>query len=106
MAGRNFFPRCVAFELQIYFDSIGIRLKSAMHLGKKFLAAIFSVIVYSVFAKFAALEFGWFGITNQTYTMLVSFKVLFSFKVLRGQTALGIYDAINDLGIAQLLISK
>ena len=46
MAARNFLPRCIAFELRIFNGSIGIRLKNAMHLGKKFLAAIFSVIVY------------------------------------------------------------
>ena len=47
MAARKFLPRCTAFELQIFNDSIGIRLKNAVHLGKKFLAAIFSAIVYS-----------------------------------------------------------
>ena len=46
MAARNFLPRCIAFELQIFNDSIGIRLKNAVHLGKKFLAAIFSAILY------------------------------------------------------------
>ena len=29
MAARNFLPRCIAFELQIFNDSIGIRLKDA-----------------------------------------------------------------------------
>ena len=33
-------------ELQFSNDSIGIRLKSAVHPGKKFLATIFSAIVY------------------------------------------------------------
>ena len=47
MAARNFLPRCTAFELQTFNDSIGIRLKNAVHLGKKFLAVIFSAIVYS-----------------------------------------------------------
>ena len=42
----EFLPRCIAFELQIFTDSIGIRLKNAVHLGKKILAAIFSAIVY------------------------------------------------------------
>ena len=46
MAARNFLPRCTAFELQIFNETIGIRLKNAVHLGKKFLAAIFSAIVY------------------------------------------------------------
>ena len=46
MAVRNFLPRCIAFELRILNDSIGMRLKNAVHLGKKFLAAILSVIVY------------------------------------------------------------
>ena len=48
MAARNFLPRCIAFELQIFNDSIGIRLKNAVHLGKKFLAAIFSAILYYI----------------------------------------------------------
>ena len=47
MAARNFLPRCTALELQIFNDFIGIRLNNAVHLGKKFLAAIFSTIVYS-----------------------------------------------------------
>ena len=47
MAARNFLPRSIAYEKQIFNDSKGIRLKSAVHLGKKFLAAIFSAIVYS-----------------------------------------------------------
>ena len=34
MAARNFLPRFIAFELQILNDSIGIRLKNAVHLGK------------------------------------------------------------------------
>ena len=38
------------FQLQIFNDSIGIRLKYAVHLGKKFLAAIFSAIVYCITA--------------------------------------------------------
>ena len=42
---RNFLPRGFAFELQNFNDSMGIRLKTAVHLGKKFLAAIFSAIV-------------------------------------------------------------
>ena len=40
------------FELRIFNDSIGIRLKNAVHLGKKFLAAIFTVIVYCVHRYF------------------------------------------------------
>ena len=40
MAARNFLPRYLAFELQIFKDSIGIRLKKAVYLGKNFLAAI------------------------------------------------------------------
>ena len=50
MAARNFLPRCIAFELQIFTDSIGIQLKSAVHLGKKVLAAIFSAILYWILA--------------------------------------------------------
>ena len=46
MAARNFLPRFIAFELQIFNDFLGIRLKYAVHLGKKFLAAIFSAIIY------------------------------------------------------------
>ena len=43
---RNFLQRCIAFELQIHNDSIGIRLKSPVDLGKKLIVAILSVIVY------------------------------------------------------------
>ena len=32
--GEEFLPRCTAFELQIFNDSIGIQLKNALHLGK------------------------------------------------------------------------
>ena len=46
MAAKNFLPRCIAFEVQIFDDSIGIQLKNALHLGKKFLTAIFSAILY------------------------------------------------------------
>ena len=46
MAARNFLPRCIVFKLRILNDCIEIRLKNAVHLGKKFLAAIFSVILY------------------------------------------------------------
>ena len=53
MAARNFLPRCIAFESRILNDYIGIRLKNAVHLGKKFLAAIFSVIVYWLFCHFS-----------------------------------------------------
>ena len=47
MAERNFLSRFIAFELQVFNDSIGIQLKNAVHLGKKFLAIIFSTIIYS-----------------------------------------------------------
>ena len=43
--GEKLLPRCIAFALGILDDSTGIRLKNAMHLGKRFLTAIFSVIV-------------------------------------------------------------
>ena len=45
--GKEFLPRCIAFELQIFNNTIGIPLKNAVHLGKKVLAAIFSAILYS-----------------------------------------------------------
>ena len=45
--GEELLPRCVAFDLWIFNDSIGIRSKSATRLGKKFLTDIFSVIIYS-----------------------------------------------------------
>ena len=32
--GEEFLPRCIAFEFQIFDDSMGIRLKSAVYLGK------------------------------------------------------------------------
>ena len=44
--GEELLPRCNVFLLQILNNSIGIRLKNAVHLGKKLLAAIFSVILY------------------------------------------------------------
>ena len=50
MVTGNFLPRCIAFELGIVYASIGIgtRLQNAIHLGKKFLAAIFSVIMHCI----------------------------------------------------------
>ena len=47
--GKEFLSRCTVFYLQIPNNSVGIRLKNAMHLGRKFLAAIFSAIVFSSF---------------------------------------------------------
>ena len=35
--GEDLFRRSIAFELQIFNDSIGIRLKNAVHLGKNHL---------------------------------------------------------------------
>ena len=46
MVATNFLQTCTAFELGIVNESIGVRSQKAVHLGKKFLAAIFSVIVY------------------------------------------------------------
>ena len=43
---RNFLPRCTALFNRIPIESLRILNSNAMHLGKKFLAAIFSVIVY------------------------------------------------------------
>ena len=48
MAARNFLPRCTAFYNRIPIDSLTIPDSNTMHLGKKFLAAIFSVIVYPI----------------------------------------------------------
>ena len=45
--GEELLPRCTAFFNRIPTESLWIRNSNAMHLGKKFLAAIFSVIVYS-----------------------------------------------------------
>ena len=44
--GEEFLPRCFAFYNRIPIDSLTIPDSNAMHLGKMFLAAIFSVIVY------------------------------------------------------------
>ena len=44
VAMRNFLSRCTAFKLQIFNNSIGTQLENAMHLRKKFLATIFTVI--------------------------------------------------------------
>ena len=46
MAARNFLPRCTAFFNRIPLKSFKIWNSKAMHLGKKLLAAIFSVIAY------------------------------------------------------------
>ena len=46
IAARNFYRDALRSNLQIFSDSIGIRLKNALHLGKKFLVTIFSAIVY------------------------------------------------------------
>ena len=48
MAARNFLPRCIAFFNWIPIELLRIRTSNTMHLGKKFLAAIFSVIVCCV----------------------------------------------------------
>ena len=44
MAARNFLPRCTAFFNRIPMESLKICYSNAVHLGKKFLAAIFSAI--------------------------------------------------------------
>ena len=49
MVAMNSLPICIALELQIFNDSIGIRLKNAVHLGKKSFAAIFIAIVYWIY---------------------------------------------------------
>ena len=38
--------RCIGLELRIFNDSAGPRLENALHIGKKFLAAIFGRTVY------------------------------------------------------------
>ena len=45
-SGEEFFTEMYCVRITNLKDSIGIRLKNAVHLGKKFLAAIFSAIVY------------------------------------------------------------
>ena len=51
MAARNFLPRCTAFFNRIPpIESSKIRNSNALHLGKKFLAAIFSLIFYQEFS--------------------------------------------------------
>ena len=47
MAARSFLPRCIAFFNQIPIGSSKIRNSNAMRPGRKFLAAIFSLIVDS-----------------------------------------------------------
>ena len=44
--GEEFFTEMHCVRITNLKDSIGIRLKNAMHLGKKILPAIFSAIVY------------------------------------------------------------
>ena len=46
MAARNFVLRCTTFFSRIPIESIKICNSNAMHLGKKFLAAIFSAILF------------------------------------------------------------
>ena len=43
---EEFLPRCNAFVNRIPVEPLRIRNKNAMHLGKKFLAAIFTLITY------------------------------------------------------------
>ena len=45
MAARNFLPICTAFYNRIPMDSLKISASNIRHLGKKFLSAIFSIIV-------------------------------------------------------------
>ena len=45
MPAWNFLPGRIAIQLQVLNDSMGIRSKSTMHLGRKQLKAIFSVIM-------------------------------------------------------------
>ena len=54
--GEGFLPRCIAFELPIFNDSTGIRLKNVVHRGKKFLAAIFRAIVYCTTMNFVTVS--------------------------------------------------
>ena len=49
MIALKFLPRCTAFFNQIPIESLKICNSNAIHLGKKFLTAIFSAIFYSVF---------------------------------------------------------
>ena len=44
--GEELLPRCNAFFNRIPIESLKIRNSNTMHHGKKFLAVIFSVIVY------------------------------------------------------------
>ena len=56
MAVRNFLPRCLAFFNRIPTESLKICHLNAMHLGKKFLATIFSVILYAECSRKFPLE--------------------------------------------------
>ena len=47
MAASNFLQRCTAFFYRNPIESLMVRNQNAMHLGKTFLGAIFSAIVYS-----------------------------------------------------------
>ena len=50
ISAKKCLPRCTAFFERISIESLKIRNTNAMHLGKKFLDAIFSAIVYSPFS--------------------------------------------------------
>ena len=46
MGARNFLPRCTALFNRIPIESLKICHSNAVHVGKKFLAAIVSAILY------------------------------------------------------------
>ena len=43
--GKVLLPRCIAFFNRITIESLKIHRSNAVHLGKKFVAAIFSAII-------------------------------------------------------------
>ena len=78
MAARNLLSICIAFEVQMFNDSIGIRLKSALDLGKKYLVAIFSAIVYclsaALFKKFLHCEVSLATLNSDRNSKLRTYK--------------------------------
>ena len=67
MADRNFLPRCTAFFNQIPIESLKICNSNAMHLGKKFLAAIFSAILYLMSQFITAFTVHTVALCNSLY---------------------------------------
>ena len=86
MAARNFLPRCNAFFYRIPIESLKICDSNEMHLGTKFLAAIFSAILYCSYVRaihctFIAMGLNIFGISLKIDVAYLSREVKRSMHV-------------------------